>query len=181
MGGNRCGKIRNYINLIITFLVSGLWRGANWTFVIWGGLHGVAQVLEKMLVKQSKRSTNILIAIPRIIITFLFCAFAWIFFVSNSASDACYVIAHLFDGIGNGAYLTTGIHAIDLDNSTLLFVGLSIALMSFYDYVSLKMDVIEVISKLYLPIRWIIYSMFVVWSIINSSVVSASEFIYFQF
>lgn len=181
LGGNRCGKIKNYINLIITFLVSGLWHGANWTFVIWGGLHGVAQVLEKMLVKQSKRSTNILIAIPRIIITFLFCAFAWIFFVSNSASDACYVIAHLFDGIGNGAYLTTGIHAIDLDNSTLLFVGLSIALMSFYDYVSLKMDVIEVISKLYLPIRWIIYSMFVVWSIINFSVVSASEFIYFQF
>ena len=49
LGGNRCSKIRNYLNIMLTFLVSGIWHGANWTFIIWGGIHGVFQVLEKAL------------------------------------------------------------------------------------------------------------------------------------
>ena len=48
LGGSRCSKLRNYVNLLLTFLVSGLWHGANWTFVFWGGLHGVAQILENV-------------------------------------------------------------------------------------------------------------------------------------
>lgn len=49
LGGSRCSKLRNSFNLLVTFLASGLWHGANWTFVVWGGIHGGAQVVEKAL------------------------------------------------------------------------------------------------------------------------------------
>lgn len=49
LGGNRCSKVRQYVNIMITFLVSGLWHGANWTFIIWGALHGAFQIVEKAL------------------------------------------------------------------------------------------------------------------------------------
>ena len=49
LGGNRCSKLRQYINIMITFLVSGLWHGANWTYIIWGALHGFFQIIEKTL------------------------------------------------------------------------------------------------------------------------------------
>ena len=51
LGGNRCSKLKNKMNLIITFLVSGLWHGANWTFIFWGGIHGIAQVIENLFSK----------------------------------------------------------------------------------------------------------------------------------
>lgn len=51
LGGNRCSKVKQIFNLLVTFLVSGLWHGANWTFVIWGGIHGLAQVIENILAK----------------------------------------------------------------------------------------------------------------------------------
>ena len=49
LGGSRCSKLRNYWNIFVTFLVSGIWHGANWTFIVWGIMHGVAQIIEKAL------------------------------------------------------------------------------------------------------------------------------------
>lgn len=54
LGGNRCSKPKHYLNLMITFLASGLWHGANWTFVAWGGIHGLAQVMEASFVKKKE-------------------------------------------------------------------------------------------------------------------------------
>lgn len=58
LGGSRCSKLRNSFNLLVTFLASGLWHGANWTFVVWGGIHGGAQVVEKALGWDRKRRKN---------------------------------------------------------------------------------------------------------------------------
>lgn len=49
LGGSRCGKLRTYLNIMVTFLVSGIWHGANWTFIFWGALHGLGQIFEKAL------------------------------------------------------------------------------------------------------------------------------------
>ena len=52
LGGSRCSKLRNYWNIFVTFLVSGIWHGANWTFIVWGCMHGICQIIEKMLGQQ---------------------------------------------------------------------------------------------------------------------------------
>lgn len=59
LGGNRCSKARNYLNIFVTFLVSGIWHGANWTFIVWGVMHGIAQIIEKMLGLQKAGSHGI--------------------------------------------------------------------------------------------------------------------------
>ena len=87
LGGNRCSKIRNYLNIMLTFLVSGIWHGANWTFIIWGGIHGVFQVLEKAL-GYNKRTSVGIVRILRVLLTFVLVTFAWIFFRMPTLNDA---------------------------------------------------------------------------------------------
>lgn len=95
LGGSRCSKAKNYWNIMVTFLVSGLWHGANWTFVVWGGLHGMFQVIEKMLGLNKRKSTGI-VRITRIMITFFLANFAWIFFRMPTFGDAFCVIRKIF-------------------------------------------------------------------------------------
>lgn len=115
LGGSRCSKRRNYANILITFTVSGIWHGANWTFIVWGLLHGLFQVIEKMLGLQKKESklsfTDIesssikqrnfsmkdrSILLLRIILTFILITFLWIFFRMNTIEDAWIVIEKIF-------------------------------------------------------------------------------------
>ncbi len=103
LGGNRVNKARWYFNLFVTFLVSGLWHGANWTFVIWGAIHGIYLIIAiwtKSIVDRFylfiKLSNNWIRKIIDIFVTFHLVLFAWIFFRANSFSDAIYVIKNIF-------------------------------------------------------------------------------------
>lgn len=96
LGGSRCYRARNYWNIFVTFLVSGVWHGANWTFIAWGCMHGVCQIVEKMLGQQGCRYRAMGKAV-KIIITFLLVNFAWIFFRMPTLGDACRVIGRIFD------------------------------------------------------------------------------------
>ena len=96
LGGSRCSKIRNYWNIFVTFLVSGIWHGANWTFIIWGCIHGICQIVEKML-GQQKCKYGWLGKTLKILITFLTVNFAWIFFRMPTITDAFGVISRIFD------------------------------------------------------------------------------------
>lgn len=96
LGGSRCTKSRNYLNILITFLVSGIWHGANWTFIIWGLLHGVFQVVEKML-GQQMCDYKWLGKTIKILVTFVLVSFAWIFFRMPTLSSALGVIKRIFD------------------------------------------------------------------------------------
>ena len=95
LGGNRCSKLRNYWNIFITFLVSGLWHGANWTFVIWGILHGLFQIIEKMLNLHKSKSKGFIRAL-RVFITFILVNFAWIYFRMPTIESANCVVAKIF-------------------------------------------------------------------------------------
>ena len=107
LGGNRVSKLRYYANLFITFLISGLWHGAAWTFVIWGALHGFYQIFSLLTKKyryKLKESIGIvnyptLNKYLQIGVTFVLVDFAWIFFRANSLNDAWYIINNLFAGI----------------------------------------------------------------------------------
>lgn len=184
LGGSRVGKIRHAVNLLITFLVSGLWHGSNWTFVVWGGIHGLGQVIENAIVPKNvlKEKSKGCMWIIRVLFVFVFVSFAWIFFVSNSLGDAMYVVGHMFIGIISPiSYLYDGISNIGLQNRDLVFLMVSLVLLMYFDYASLKMDVIEKISNYKVLTRWLIYVCLIVWMIMNIPVTNQVEFIYFQF
>lgn len=84
LGGNRKGKVRTYLNILLVFLISGLWHGANWTFMIWGLLHGAASVLNRIFKRQIEGWY------PAIswLCTFIFVNIAWVFFRADSISQA---------------------------------------------------------------------------------------------
>ena len=93
LGGNRVGKIRNYFNLFITFLVSGIWHGANWTFFIWGALHGFYLILQRILgFNQIKPGKSILKNIVLITTNIVLVLLAWVFFRANTTADAFLVL-----------------------------------------------------------------------------------------
>ena len=182
LGGNRVGKVRYAINLMITFLVSGLWHGANWTFVIWGGVHGVAQIVENAVIHKKYQKSKGIVWWLRVLTIFAFAAFAWIFFVSNSFEDAIYVVSNLLKGFNSPvAYLHDGFANIGLGKVELLYLSVSLLLLFVYDYFALRKDVINAISSKSTIVRWMVYCLFIIWIIMNVPIGNSAEFIYFQF
>ncbi len=92
LGGSRKGKTRTYINTMLVFLISGLWHGASWNYVIWGGMHGLAQCLNRAFDRQWQKVH----AIIRWALTFLFVDIAWIFFRASTVSQACSFVQKIF-------------------------------------------------------------------------------------
>ncbi|HKV64641.1 MAG TPA: MBOAT family protein [Candidatus Acidoferrum sp.] len=108
LGGNRLGNLRTYINLMLTMLLGGLWHGANWTFVVWGGIHGVGLAIERLFTGKGEilSSSSFLARWGRRIILFHVVCLAWIFFRVPSLSGAWEQIASLAIWQWNAAYLT---------------------------------------------------------------------------
>jgi len=106
LGGSRVGPGRAYGNLLAVFLISGLWHGANWTFLVWGGLHGVYLVLStwarpfrEWLAQRSGLAAHpALRRVLGVLVTFLLVAYAWIFFRANTLGDAVFISQHLLRG-----------------------------------------------------------------------------------
>ena len=97
LGGNRKRTIRTYINLMLTMVIGGLWHGANWTFVIWGALHGIALCVHKIFVRKiGSKDKNLLGKIISILMTNLFVCFCWIFFRADNINTAITVISRIF-------------------------------------------------------------------------------------
>jgi len=103
LGGNRVSKWRYYLNLFLTFLISGLWHGANWTFIIWGGLHGFYSVFA-IWTKTIREKVNRFIGLSKVPVvynitqTFITCSlaiFAWIFFRAKNLNDALFIIKEI--------------------------------------------------------------------------------------
>jgi len=99
LGGNRKGKVRTYINLVLTMVIGGIWHGANWTYIIWGLLHGLALAVHKgwmTLTGSATKKHSIVSNIVSIVLTFLFTTFCWIFFRAESMSQAIIIIKRIF-------------------------------------------------------------------------------------
>jgi D-alanyl-lipoteichoic acid acyltransferase DltB (MBOAT superfamily) len=98
LGGNRLGNVRTYFNLMLTMLLGGLWHGANWTFVIWGGIHGTGLAIERIIAGGSEipSSTSFLARWGRRIVIFNLVCLGWIFFRNQSAGGALEQLAGLF-------------------------------------------------------------------------------------
>lgn len=94
LGGSRKGEVRRYLNLFLTMLLGGLWHGADWTFVVWGGVNGIALCIDKILPRSDNQSMKHQIVSS--IMTFGFITFSWIFFRANTFSIAWAVIRGIF-------------------------------------------------------------------------------------
>lgn len=171
LGGSHCSRLRNYHNIIITFLVSGIWHGANWTFIVWGVFHGVFQVIEKALGIQKMNSSGPLKAI-RILVTFCIISILWLFFRMPTISDACAVIKACFVGWGNGVSSMT--------KSMGVFIILALVVVAIKDL--LEESHLQWVEKLWkmAPVRMTLY-LIIVCLILTCGVFDSSQFIYVGF
>ncbi|MEW7278524.1 MBOAT family O-acyltransferase [Aquimarina sp. 2201CG1-2-11] len=169
LGGNRVEKPRWFFNLFITFLISGLWHGANWTFIIWGAIHGIYLIIETLLFKKERKG------VLNVFITFCIVNFTWVFFRSNSVNDAFYIIYKVLTVPGN-LYIGSGD-----DIAALLYALLAISILftvelkreyfnSFYSFSKNKFGLIRM--------AWYATIVFI---ILYLGVFGESQFIYFQF
>jgi len=182
LGGSRVAVPRWYFNLMIVFLISGLWHGANWTFVIWGALHGLYLIFSIVSKPLRERLIHLfgLVSRPRLhavwkgLFTFAIVNFAWIFFRANSLSDAWYIVTHLFTDFSlNLSFL--GVHKYDF------VIGLVfIAFMELVHVLQEHNGMRSFISDKPLALRWGIY-LFIVWAILLFGSFGNNYFIYFQF
>ena len=183
LGGSKKGKNRTYINLMIVFLVSGLWHGASMTFVIWGLVHGLVIVAEKKFFKKPKAyKQSIVNNTLKCFGVFVFVCFAWMFFRANSLSDAMVLIKNLFD---NNYILifTDEIYKLGLERSEFLYATISIILLLIFEQFRVKSKIVELLNSAPIVFRWGIY-LLIVFTIIIFGVYgdqNTSEFIYFQF
>lgn len=172
LGGSRCSKIRCYWNIFVTFLVSGIWHGANWTFIVWGIMHGVFQIIEKALGVQKCESKKLIVIIPRILVTFILVNFAWLVFRMPTIEDAWNCFVKMFTDFRT-PYLPPLRDAI--------YSVCSILVVVFSDIWS------EVTNKsglmLYnknMLVRWIAYITLII-SIVLFGVLDSGQFIYVSF
>lgn len=112
LGGNRSGKVRMYCNLIITFLIGGLWHGAGWTFIVWGALHGWALVIYRIY-KNHKIKLPVFMSW---LVTFVFINITWVFFRANSIENAVRILKGMFGLNGFGIQAISGIKITQLFN-----------------------------------------------------------------
>lgn len=179
LGGNRCIKLRCHINLMITFLVSGLWHGANWTFVLWGGLHGIIQLFEKALDKYIKRfRRNKIGLVVSTIVVFYFINLAWVFFRAETVSDALYIIRNAFVGITTP---TSYFRSRIITPGQLILVLAHILILTIYDFMNYKYNTLIWISNKNKYIQWIFYISIGLIIVFGSMKGVPAEFVYFQF
>ena len=184
LGGNRVPKWRHCLNLLITFLLSGFWHGSSLTYIVWGGLHGLLQIIETFIYPKTRKGVEIgrRKHFRQLPITFILVCFTWIFFRANNIQDAIWIISRLFwDASRPLSYLQTGITCLGVSSLAAMGMLLSVALLTAYDYASLKTDVINVISRQKFFVRWPAYVLLLIVIALFSPKGVATEFIYFQF
>ena len=188
LGGSRCKKWRHLMNLFIVFLVSGLWHGAAWTYVIWGAIHGVYQIIGNLTYKKRNQLLSrvglepcgALVKWVRRVIVFVLADFAWLFFRANNTSEAFSLIRTLGTGWDKG--LSETLTHMGLGITEILIVVLSIATLTMIDHI-LKYE--DELGGSYILTRngsfiYYVWMIMFAWAILLSKDMS-STFIYFQF
>lgn len=172
LGGNRVSKGRWIFNIMVVFLLSGLWHGAAYTFIIWGAIHGVAQVLEKLIYGKKIKEINnkfSLANIMRVLLTFAIVNFAWIFFRLPNIHDAFNVIAKIFTEGG----------ALFKEPTLFLALG-SFAILLVKDSVDQFGFKAKLFNSKFAALRYLSVA-FLIAYILLLGVLEGGQFIYFQF
>lgn len=194
LGGSRCGKWKRYRNIMITFGVSGLWHGADWTYVVWGCIHGTYQIVEKEItpivdkinIKCHTRTNSFGYRLFRVFITFILVDFAWIFFRADSIYQAVHYIQRMFMYHDWWSLFDQSLYhmGLDMQQIHILFLGLMVLLA--VDLIRYKKG--EIISA-FLERQWIVFRWSVLLFLLFTCIIfgyygpgfDSAQFIYFQF
>ncbi len=172
LGGSRTSPGRVRVNLLATFLLSGLWHGANWTFVIWGAIHGLVLVLEREFGERKNKVVGWFV-------TMLVVSLSWVFFRANTLGDAITILQRI------------AVHTFSPDQWGSVFTFIStwtdtrrglaaIVLVLILDYTTRHKQHPFQNWQAPLPARWLVYTIFFWWIVVVTPV-QHSPFIYFQF
>ena len=175
------------MNLMIIFLVSGIWHGAAWTFVIWGAVHGLYRIIgeitakprEKLLSSIGLSSENIVVRCVRTVITFVLVCAAWVVFRANSVSDVGTLFTALFSFRGS---LSETLAIMELDIYRILLICISVITLLLLDRVLVwgdEKDRSEVITKNGAFV-YFVWAIVICWVLLLSRDM-VSSFIYFRF
>jgi alginate O-acetyltransferase complex protein AlgI len=188
LGGNRVSFKRHLVNLFLTFLISGLWHGANWTFILWGAMHGTFMVIETVIYRLTKHRTPSkalpawLKAVLKTLLTFSLVLISWVLFRSNSLEDALYVYGSMFAGIASPlTYFKDGWAALRFSDPDWVRIILILGLLFLFDFSNLKTDLIQRIQNKPLYQRTALYVLIGLLMIMTYTSVTSKAFIYFQF
>ncbi|XDD42935.1 MBOAT family protein [Leptospira sp. WS60.C2] len=166
LGGNRFGNLRTYFNLVITMVLGGLWHGANYTFLVWGALHGFYLILERIVSNPQKESSSYMVRILKVFVVFHLVCFAWLFFRIERIQD--------FQTIYQNVINQSGIDIAEIPKLyRLIAVGF---LLHTYEYFQRNVAIQFRYRKLLLPSLALVCGILVLTLSSNST-----QFIYFQF
>ncbi len=189
LGGNRRGFFRRYFNLLLTMLLGGLWHGANFTFVIWGGLHGIYLIINHAIRNALNGRKHALITFMGWLLTFAAVVLAWVLFRANNLSIALQILRAMFAGTftpGDGDYLM-GLNRIMSIDECLAWLGLTAAI-SFFAPNTYELLGVGIRERLELRLQGLfgglVMGAVMVMSILLvliSETVGVSEFLYFNF
>ncbi|MDP4278820.1 MAG: MBOAT family O-acyltransferase, partial [Bacteroidota bacterium] len=185
LGGNRVSNGRHKLNIAFVFLICGLWHGANWTFIVWGGLHGLYRIVEIVSAKQRKAIGRVLrfdkFPFIPVFITYCLASFAWIFFRADTLQQAMFIIRRMVGNIPD--LFRSGQPVLEYMGLTRNNFLLSIALI-------LSLEVAQTLKQRGLLkrllhekpviVRWSLYYCLLL-AIIFLGVFESRQFIYFQF
>ena len=191
LGGNRTTPARCSFNILVTFLVSGLWHGAAWRFLLWGGLNGGAIVAEKTF--RNLEADNKAFDCPggdrvipsaktlwRILSTFSLVCFCWIFFRAKSIGDACLVIRNIMSDFINVSAYQVLLLKVQSDESLSTTLTILAAFVAIEWTQRREMHPLR-IPALWVPIRWATYTILVWGSLMLMPTTAINPFIYFTF
>jgi D-alanyl-lipoteichoic acid acyltransferase DltB (MBOAT superfamily) len=193
LGGSRRGAWRTRANLLATFVLSGLWHGANWTFVVWGGIHGLAQIAEKAVFPSGGRGNPapprhpvlaFAVGVARWAATFLVVTAAWVFFRAETLSGAWAYLAKMSRAWHAPiAGMVRAFRLFSIDSAVAARLFLPLLVLGAWDFLSLKRDPFGAVSRLPGVARWALHAAAVaaILYVLLPQGESARDFIYFRF
>lgn len=194
LGGNRCSKIKKYRNILITFTLSGLWHGSDWTYVIWGMLHGLYQIIGDILKPIKLRIhgffhtqvTGFGYKFLQGIVTFCMVDFAWIFFRAASIREAFEYIGRMFTFRDWWSFFDDSIFSLGLDSKEIQILVVATIVMAIVDVLKyVKGETFaSLLSRQTIIFRWLVLFYLIISIIIYGCYgydFESSQFIYFQF
>lgn len=193
LGGNRKGKVRKYVNIMIIFLVSGLWHGANWTYVVWGGLNGLYLVAEQVSEPLRRKMRELFrVDVTRFsyrlfagVWTFILIDFSWMFFRAESFSQVFGMLRQMKANFGFSRLFGYALANLGLDSATLVALLVAFLLLFFVDICRYKgINLNAKVLAQGAPLRYVVYGgllLMIMFFGIYGYEYAQTAFIYFQF